>query len=189
METKGFKIVGNTKIIWISIIFLNKVVLEKFKTLLVKMAQVASTHETTKTNYVYLCDLDTILKLTSMVSLLEVVKGLSKYVQNPKTFIYDFVTRVKLCQANFHNMYCDDEKKYNYINFPKFCNFIDHNSNVLHIVWWNNPTISVMPFFSKAKMYNMHKTCKLTGIHTKMTHEDWVEPMQDVKTQSIQVTI
>jgi hypothetical protein len=78
-----------------------------------------------------------------MVSMLEVVKGLSKYVQNPKTFIYDFVTRVKLCQANFHKMYCDEKKNHNYINFLKFCNFIDHNSDVLHIMWWNNPITSV----------------------------------------------
>jgi len=75
--------------------------------------------------------------------MLEVVKGLSKYVQNPKTFIYDFVTCMKLWQANFHNMHCDEEKKCNYINFPKFRTFIDHNSDVLHIVWWNNPTTSV----------------------------------------------
>jgi hypothetical protein len=127
METEGFKIVGNTKTTWVSIIFLNKVVLEKFKTLLIKMARYTFTHEIAKTNYEYLCDLDIILRLTSMVSMLEIVKGLSKYVQNSKTFIDDFVTRMKLCQANFHNMYCDEEKKYNYINFPKFCNFSDHN--------------------------------------------------------------
>jgi hypothetical protein len=134
METKGFKIVGNTKTSSISIIFLNKVVLEKFKTLLVKMAQDAFTHEIAKTNYEYSCDLDIILRLPGMVSMLEVVKGLSKYVQNPKTFIDDFVTHMKLCQANFHNMYCDEEKKYNYIKFPKFHNFIDHNFHALHIV-------------------------------------------------------
>jgi hypothetical protein len=55
-----------------------------FKTLLVKIGQNASTHETAKTNYEYLCDLDIILRLIGMVSMLEIVKGLSKYVQNPK---------------------------------------------------------------------------------------------------------
>jgi len=88
METKGFKIVGNTKTSWISIIFLNKVVFEKFKTLLVKMAQDAFTHETTKTNYEYLCDLDIILRLIGMVSMLEVVKGLNKFkTQKPSSMI------------------------------------------------------------------------------------------------------
>jgi hypothetical protein len=69
-------------------------------------------------------------------------------------------------------MHCDEEKKYNYINFPKFRNFIDHNSDVLHIVWWNNPTTSVQndAFFFQG---NMHKTCKLISIHTMVPHEDW----------------
>lgn len=47
----------------------------------------------------------------------------------------------------------------------------------------------MIPFFSKAKMYNMHKTCKLTSIHTMVIHEDWGKPMQDIKTQLIWVVV
>jgi hypothetical protein len=58
----------------------NKVVFAKFKILLIKMAQDASIHETIKANYEYLCDLEIVLQLTSVVPMLEIVWGLNKYV-------------------------------------------------------------------------------------------------------------
>lgn len=39
MKTKVFKILQNIKTKWINIFYPNKVILEEFKTLLVKMAQ------------------------------------------------------------------------------------------------------------------------------------------------------
>jgi hypothetical protein len=54
----------------------------------------------------YLCD-----------AYVENFASLSKYVENWKTFICDFANNVKLCQVDLHNIYYDEKKKYNYINF------------------------------------------------------------------------
>jgi hypothetical protein len=68
-------------------------------------------------------------------------------------------------------MYYDEKKKYNQ-NFSQFKGFVEYNSNVLHIMWWNNPTNSVPFLFFNGKNYSIHKTHKLNGIHTIMIHED-----------------
>jgi len=144
----------------------NKVVLEEFKTLLVKMAEDATTNEFVIVNYELLCDIETILGLTCLPPMLEALQGLSKYVQNRKAFICDFVGSVKLCQVDLHNMYCNEKKKYNYSDFPQFQNFIDHISNPLHTIWWNNLIIGVqqITFSYYGRLYIVHKTCKLTGL-------------------------
>ncbi len=69
-------------------------------------------------NYKLFCDVETIKGFTCVIPMLESVQILSKYAQNRKMFICDFVRRVKLCQANLHKKYCDEEKKYSCTNFP-----------------------------------------------------------------------
>ncbi len=88
----------------------SKVVLEEFKTLLMKMAEDVVVNEYATANYELLCDIETILGLTYLLPILEALQGLSKYVQNKETFICDFVGSVKLCQVDLHNMYCNEKK-------------------------------------------------------------------------------
>lgn len=98
--------------------------------------------------------------------MLEVVQGLNKYVENKKTFICNFVNHVK-CQLDLHNMYLCDEKKYNYIDFSQFQNFIEHKFDPLHIVSWNNPIAGVpnATLFYYSRMYKMiHKACKVINV-------------------------
>jgi len=133
METKGFKIFGNIKITWISMVATSKVVLEKLKIVLMKMAQDLYTNESTTMNFELLCDIVTII----VYSCDPYVGNHAKFEQAfDKILIYDFVNFVKLCQVDLH-MYCDEEKKYKYINFPQFSKFIEHAFDPLHIVWWN----------------------------------------------------
>jgi hypothetical protein len=56
----------------------SKVVLEKFKTLLMKMAKDVA-NEYVVTNYELLCDIETIMGLTCLLPMLEALQGLSKY--------------------------------------------------------------------------------------------------------------
>ncbi len=77
-------------------------------------------NESTTANYELLCDIETVMGLTCLLPMLEALQGLNKYVQNRNTFICDFVGSVKLCQVDLHNMYHDEEKKYNYSDFPQF---------------------------------------------------------------------
>ncbi len=62
----------------------NNVILEEeFKTLSnQRWHKIFTNDDTTKVDYKLLCDVDTILGLSYVVPMLEVVQGLSKYTQN-----------------------------------------------------------------------------------------------------------
>jgi hypothetical protein len=64
-----------------------------------------------------LCDIDTIIQLTCVMPMLETLQVWASMLRTKKTFICDFVKNVKLCQVDLHNIYYDEEKKYNYIDF------------------------------------------------------------------------
>jgi hypothetical protein len=88
-------------------------------------------------------------------------------------------------------MYCNEKNKYNYNDFPQFWNFIDHTSDHLHSVCWNNPIVGVQQatFSYYGKLYNIHKTCKLTSLCSMVTEEVWAQFVQEVKTQHTQVAL
>ncbi len=117
METKSFKIFGNIKTTWINMVATSKVVLEKFKIVLMKMSLDFYINESTTMNFELLCDIVIII-----VYLCDPYVGSHANFEQvfDKILIYDFVNFVKLCQVDLHNMYCDEEKKYKYINFPQF---------------------------------------------------------------------
>ncbi len=130
------------KIQWIDMVVWNKVVHEEFKILLVKMGH----------NMLSL--MSWYLWITSLwpwdhngAYLYDPYVGsFARFEQvclNWKTFICNFVSNVKLCQGNLHNMYCCNEEKYNCTNFPQFEIFIEHAFDPLHILWWNNLVIGV----------------------------------------------
>jgi hypothetical protein len=95
----------------------SKVVLEKFKIVLMKMSLDFYINESTTMNFELLCDIVIII-----VYLCDPYVGSHANFEQvfDKILIYDFVNFVKLCQVDLHNMYCDEEKKYKYINFPQF---------------------------------------------------------------------
>ncbi len=79
METKGFKLLHNIKTSQINMVVPSKVVLEEFKTLLVKMGKEDVANESTTANYELLCDIETIQVFTCLLLMLEALQGLSKY--------------------------------------------------------------------------------------------------------------
>jgi hypothetical protein len=83
-------------------------------------------------------------------------------------------------------MYLCDEKKYNYIDFSQFQNFIEHNFDPLHIVSWNNPIVGVpyATLFYWGRKYKMvHKAYKVINVWNMVIQEVWVKSLQEVKTQ------
>jgi hypothetical protein len=108
------------------------VVLEEFMTLLVKMAQDSTTNKFVVVNYELLCDVDAIMGFICVILMLEFVQILSKYAQNRKIFVCDFVNNVKLCQVDLHKKYCDEDNKYNCTDFFQFKNLNNHTFNPSH---------------------------------------------------------
>jgi hypothetical protein len=63
LETKGLKLLYNVKAMWISMLFLMKRVLAEYKILMVHMNNDLNHVVATKTNLVYLCDVQVIIGL------------------------------------------------------------------------------------------------------------------------------
>jgi len=57
-------------------------ILNEYRTLVIKMVEDNVIVEIGKTNYELLCDLEMLLGLSCIISLLELVQGLSKFAQN-----------------------------------------------------------------------------------------------------------
>ncbi len=81
MQTKGNNIFWNVKIRWIFMLSFAKIVMAKYKTLLMKMALDSPTNRQIKLNYENLCDLQVLLGLVFILSLLESVHALIKFAQ------------------------------------------------------------------------------------------------------------
>jgi hypothetical protein len=60
----------------------SKRVLSEYKALVVKMVEDNVIVDTTKINYELMCDLETLLGLSCIIPLLELVQGLSKFAQS-----------------------------------------------------------------------------------------------------------
>ncbi len=74
----------------------SKRMFEKYKTLVVKMSDDATSNATTNTNCELLCDVETIMGLMCVLPMLEAMKSLNELVQNMDVFMYDFVSTVSI---------------------------------------------------------------------------------------------
>ncbi len=71
-----------------------------------------ATHDTIKIDLELLCDVEVFLGLIYIIPMLEIVQGLSKFVQNWNIFICVFVDVVKECEGKLYKMYCDQQNMY-----------------------------------------------------------------------------
>ncbi len=110
IEFKGLNFLKNIKTKWISMLAPSKQMFGKYKTLVGKMSDDVVNNAIVNTNHELLCDVETIMGLTCVLLMLEVVQNLSKLAQNRDTFICDFVSTVMLCQFEIYTMYVNLEK-------------------------------------------------------------------------------
>ncbi len=94
LETKGWKIICNVMTKWTSMLTLAKRVLQVYKPLVVKV--VDDSAENAKNNYELFCDCDTILGLTCVLPMMEVMQTSSKMAKGMDIFVYHL----------HHTMYC-----------------------------------------------------------------------------------
>jgi len=73
METKGAKILKNVKTRWIFILLLVWRVMAKYITLLINMTLDAPINDKAKTNFDLLCDVQILLGLVAILSLLQLI--------------------------------------------------------------------------------------------------------------------
>jgi hypothetical protein len=102
METKGLKLLRNMKTRWISMLSPTKWVMAKYKTLLMKMALDMDANSQATTNFEHLVDLDMLLSLFCILLFLEFVHNLIKFFQHENIFVCNFVSAMKICQAQLY---------------------------------------------------------------------------------------
>ncbi len=71
-------------------------------------------------NLNYLSDVELILKLACILSMLEYVHVLIKITQKKDVFVCDFVESIKLAQQQLYWLYCDPYAKYEDSTFDEF---------------------------------------------------------------------
>jgi hypothetical protein len=102
LETKGLKLLFNTKTHWISMLSPLKHVLREYKSFLVKMHMDAPINKLVVENLDLLCDLELVFGLSCMLPMLEVVHKLIEYVKKRDVFIIDFFAMEKSIKAEIY---------------------------------------------------------------------------------------
>ncbi len=74
----------------------NGFLVDKYKTLVVRKNGDLNIVATTKTNFVYLFDIELMMGLTYIMLMLEVIHVLIKFVQGQETYVCDFMTTIKI---------------------------------------------------------------------------------------------
>jgi hypothetical protein len=97
----------------------SKKIVFQYKFVVKKMSKDLPNNHVVAIDYELLCDMETMMGLTCVLPMLEVVKSLNKLAQNKDYFICDFVVVMKLTQVDLYNLYVD----------PK-CHFHMTNSNI-----------------------------------------------------------
>lgn len=121
---------------WISMLFLDKWVFVKYKTLVVKMHNDLHIMATTNTNLQYLCDIVVVMGLACIMPLLESIRALFKFMQARHTFVWKFVIVVKMWCVELYNMDSYPEKKYGAKQLKVF--LYENNNDQLLTAWWIN---------------------------------------------------
>jgi hypothetical protein len=84
-----------------------KILVFEYKSVVMKMFEDLLINHVAATNYELFCDVETMMGLTCVLPMLEVVQSLSKVVQNKDCFICVCVVAMKLTQVDIYNLYVD----------------------------------------------------------------------------------
>jgi hypothetical protein len=104
----------------ISMFFLTKGVFAKYWLLIVKMYAENSRSNAILKNLNFLCDVEFIIGILCIFSMLECVHALIKIAKSKDVFMCDFVEFVKLAQHELYWFYCDLYAKYENLAFDEF---------------------------------------------------------------------
>ncbi len=135
---KRNKIFQNVKTRWISMLNFAKKVIVKYKILLVKMVLNNLTNQQAKMNYEHLCDLQILLGLACILSLLELVHVFIKFVQMKDVFMCNLMVIIKVCQGDLYNMYLEQTSNFIANIFWAFKSLLECKHENIQMKWIPN---------------------------------------------------
>jgi hypothetical protein len=184
VETSGLKILQNVGTRWISMLEPLKRVLGEYKTLIVKMAQDAAEESKAAHNLRLLYDVHILLALPCLMPLLESMNQLILFAQSRCVFVSDYVTVVKLWQAEIFMMYCDADANFSPAHFPLFNDIVTDHSYTISQEWvtdLNNGNES-LSFRIANHTYPAHQL-GLHGEQMSVSRDDFLVAVNSVKEQ------
>jgi hypothetical protein len=98
-----------------------------------KMALDAATTPPTQSNLSLFTDVETLLGLNAMMSLLKAIHSLIKFAQLKDVFVYDFIAIVKICEGDVYHMFYDSQFSFEgdvFIIFKALINTTHDNINL-----------------------------------------------------------
>jgi len=101
-----------------------KIVMAKYKTLLVKMALDSPTNQQVKLNYENLCDPQVLFGLVCILPL-EFVHAFIKFAQMRDLYVCDLVVAIKVNQGDIYMMYYDQTSNFTIDNFWVFKSLLE----------------------------------------------------------------
>jgi hypothetical protein len=179
LDTNGNKILQNVKPRWISLLPPMVRILDEYKTLVANM-DICDT-DLDKKNLALLCNFETLLSLTVMIPLLECVNRLIKFAQQRHVYVCDYVTAVKVCQAELYERFVDSDTAYTPLYFRHFNNIIGDASEVIEFGWF--PDLETgEEFLSMHVLDAKHNCYKLVeGRTVSVSREVFHNTVADVK--------
>jgi hypothetical protein len=93
---------------------LSKRLVSEYKSIIMKMSKDLLTNLVAATDYELFCDVETLMGLTCVLTMLEAMQSLNKLVENKDCFICDFVATVKLSQVDLYDLYVDPEHHFSH---------------------------------------------------------------------------
>jgi hypothetical protein len=178
LACRGKKIMKNIKICWIFMLSPSKHVLQKYKPLIVQMAEDSTIIAIVKINYELLCDAKTLLSLAFIGSGVGVVQVCTRH----HTFICDFVVAFKFCETNLQEMYYELDIMFSPKHFSLFLELLEHISGKLCLTWWKE----YATFFIGSKLYILHVTNWTIGAVSLVFKEAWAKTITSVNVLLLQ---
>jgi hypothetical protein len=136
LESKGNKILRNVKTRWISMLEPAKRVLEEYKPLVTKMVVDSPKELAAKQNLSMLLDWQNMVTLPCFLPMLNSANSLIKFAHNPACYIVDFISAVKMCQADLYRLYIDPAFAFHGEEFNTFRSLADDTSMVIEQDWF-----------------------------------------------------
>jgi hypothetical protein len=167
LETKGLKILRQVKTRWLSMMSPAIKVMNEYRTLVVKMMEDQDDMESAKTSFQHLNDVQIVVSLSCLISMLKCLHSLMQLGQNRDIFICDYLTVLKRCQAEITSYYIDEKSKFQHDAFWDFKALVGMRHVTIPMRW----VYDALNLNSNAQEY-LHITS--TGHSVRCTHRNLV---------------
>jgi hypothetical protein len=138
LQSKGGNFLNNVKTRWISMLSPLRRVLSEYRVFLVKMYTDMHAKPAVKgaeANFCHLANVRTLLSLTALLPLLQIVKDLVVFAQSPSVYVCDFTRALKLCYQDIHDAYRDPATAFRSDSIVIFKSICDLENEHLRLRW------------------------------------------------------